>query len=91
MIYLDSRYVDGTLVKAWHAGKEEYHTTVTREWPTYAQSFFIYEWVETDRLDNLANFYLGSPSLWWEILDLNPEIINPANIAPGTQIRIPNA
>jgi hypothetical protein len=91
VIYLDSRYVDGTLVKTWHARKEEYHTVVTREWPLYAQSYFIYEWVETDRLDNLANLYLGNPSLWWEILDLNPEIINPANITPGTQIRIPNA
>ena len=64
MIYLDSRYVDGTLVKTWHARKEEYHTVVTREWPLYAQSYFIYEWVETDRLDNLANLYLGIHTMY---------------------------
>ena len=28
MIFLDSRYADGTLFKAWHAGKQEYHLTV---------------------------------------------------------------
>lgn len=91
MIYLDSRYSDGTLFKAWHAGKQEYHLTVTREWPTYVQSFFIYEWVEGDRLDNLATRFLGDATLWWQLLDINPEIINPGFISPGTQIRIPNA
>lgn len=91
MIFLDSRYADGRIFKAWHASKQEYHLTVFREWPTYVQSYFIYEWVETDRLDNLATRYLGDPALWWEILDINPEIINPITIAPGTQIRIPNA
>jgi hypothetical protein len=29
--------------------------------------------------------------LWWRILDVNPEIINPQEITPGTQLRIPNA
>ena len=91
MIYLDSRYSDGRIFKAWHAKKQEYHLTVFREWPSYVQSYFIYEWVENDRLDNLATRYLGDPGLWWEILDINPEIINPSEIAPGTQLRIPNA
>lgn len=91
MIFLDSRYADGKIFKAWHAHKQEYHLTVFREFPSYVQSYFIYEWVETDRLDNLATRYFGDPALWWEILDINPEIINPITIAPGTQIRIPNA
>jgi hypothetical protein len=91
MIFLDSRYVDGKLFKAWHAGKQEYHLTVFREWPTSFQAYFIYEWVENDRLDLLATKFLGSPSLWWKILDLNPEVIDPFGITPGTQLRMPNA
>jgi hypothetical protein len=91
MIFLDSRYADGTIFKAWDARKQEYHLTVFRQWPTYVQSFFIYESVQGDRLDNLATRYLGNPELWWQILDINPEVIDPFIIEPGTQLRIPNA
>jgi hypothetical protein len=47
--------------------------------------------VENDRLDNLANRFLSNPGLWYTILDINPEIIDPTDISPGTQIRIPSA
>ena len=91
MIYLDSRYADGVLFKALDARKDEYHLTVFRSFPTYAQQFFYYEWIVTDRLDNLASRFLGDSERWWEIMDINPEIINPLNISPGTHIRIPSA
>lgn len=91
MIFLDSRYVDGSLVKVWNAKKQQYDLSVLRTWPEYAQSFFIYEWVDGDRLDLLATRFLGNPSFWWQLLDLNPEILDPLTIAPGTQLRIPNA
>lgn len=91
MIYLDSRYVDGRIFKVWNSRKTQYDLTVFREWPTYVQSFLIYEWVETDRLDNIAARFLGDPSQWWVIMDINPEIIDPNEIPPGTQLRIPNA
>jgi nucleoid-associated protein YgaU len=51
----------------------------------------MYEYVEKDRLDVLAHKFLNNPGLWHEILDINPEIINPNEIAPGTLLRIPNA
>jgi nucleoid-associated protein YgaU len=44
-----------------------------------------------DRIDYLASIYLGSAVLWWKILDVNPEINNPFNIAPGTVLRIPRS
>jgi hypothetical protein len=93
MIYLDSRYADGSLYKAWDAreNKQEYHIAVGRQWPTYSSAYFIYEWIVTDRLDVLANKFLGNSEYWWRILDINPEIIDPLTITPGTQIRIPNA
>lgn len=89
MIFLDSRYVDGTIYKAYDARNGSYQLTVNRNFPTYTASFFYYDWVETDRLDDLALQFLGSTDLWWQILDLNPEILDPFSIAPGTQLRIP--
>ena len=91
MIYLDSRYAAGTLAKTWNAQKRQYDLIVFREWLEYFQTFFLYNWVENDRLDILADRFLGNPALWWEIMDLNPEILDPLSIQPGTQIRIPNA
>lgn len=91
MIYLDSRYVDGPLVRAQDARNGDYTVAVLREWPSYATRFSIYEWVETDRLDIVAWKLYGNPAFWWKILDVNPEIIDPTSIAPGTQLRIPNA
>jgi hypothetical protein len=90
MIFLDSRYVDGTLTKVYKPSKDSYELVVYRKWPTYQVDFFYYEWKETDRLDAVASRYLGKSDLWWQILDINPEIINTVNIAPGTQLRIPN-
>lgn len=91
MIYLDSRYVDGTIAKVSNARKNQYDLAVFRQWPSSAVTFFFYEWVDNDRLDNIAMRFLGNSAMWWQILDINPEILNPTNIAPGTQIRIPNA
>ena len=91
MIFLDSRYVDGTLTKTWNPRKQQYDLVVLRQWSTFVQTFFVYKWVEADRLDIIATKYLGNPSLWWEIMDINPEILDPFSITPGTQIRIPNA
>lgn len=91
MIFLDSRYVDGPLFKAWAPRKREYNVGVFRSWPFYEVRYFMYEWIETDRLDNIASRFLGDPALWWQIMDINPEISNPLTIAPGTQVRIPNA
>ena len=91
MIYLDSRYATGTLFKAWDARKSQYNLTVYRNFPTYKENFFYYSWAVGDRFDLLAHKFLGSSELWWTITDINAEILNPNTIAPGTQIRIPNA
>ena len=91
MIYLDSRYADGTVFKSFDARNASYQLTVFRNFPTYQTRFFMYEWVETDRIDDVASHFLGKPDLWWQIMDINPEVLDPMNIVPGTHIRIPNA
>ena len=90
MIYLDSRYADSRLYRAYDSRTGKYNVTVLREYPVYEVSFSYHEWKETDRLDVLSLRYLGSPSLWWKIMDINPEIIDPFNIPFGTQLRVPN-
>jgi len=91
MIFLDSRYADGTLLTAHDARTGKYQVTVFREFPAQLTGYFYYNWVETDRLDLLALRFLGKANLWWKILDINPNILDPSSINAGVQLRIPSA
>jgi hypothetical protein len=95
MIFSDSRYADSAntplIFKAWNADKQQYDATVFRNWPTYVKDYTIYQWTDGDRLDKVALKFLGDPSLWWQVMDINPEITNPSTITSGTLIRIPSA
>ena len=91
MITFDSRYFNGHLFWAKDARKNENGIAVLRNWDVIKQRFFFYEWTATDRLDLVATKYFGNSDLWWKIMDYNPEIVDPLNISPGTQLRIPNA
>lgn len=44
--------------------------------------------VSSDRLDLLANTYLGDPHLWWVIADYN-DLLDPLDLTPGVVLRIP--
>ena len=90
MIYADSRYASGTVVRVQDARNGNYQVAVYRNWPTIKSNFYAYTWVEGDRIDVVSNSLLGSPSFWWKIMDLNPEIMDPFDIKPGTTIRIPS-
>lgn len=89
MIYADSRYADGTLIKAQDARNGDYRLGVYRKFPTKITTYYQYVWVQGDRIDTVSDQLLGNPSFWWQIMDANPEIINPHNIAVGTLLRIP--
>ena len=90
MIYTDSRYADGQLVKTQDARKSNYSLAVFRETVSSSSEFYYYTWTVRDRMDLLAYRLLGSPDLWWKIMDFNPEIGNAFDIAPGTILRIPS-
>jgi hypothetical protein len=91
MILTDSRYATGFLYKAHDSRKNEYYLTVRRDTPNTTTDFVFYQWVEQDRLDKIAEEYLGMATHWWKIMDVNPEVINPFDIPVGTIIRIPIA
>lgn len=90
MIYLDSRYADGVLFVAQEPKSEDYMLSVFRTFPSYDVAFYYYEVNENDRIENIAANTLGNPNLWWKIMDINPEVLNPFDLTPGVQLRIPN-
>ena len=49
----------------------------------------FYTVVEDDRVDLLAQRYLGRAELWWIICDYN-DIFFPLELTPGTPLRIPS-
>lgn len=91
MIFTDSRYATGIIDYANDSRKDINNISVYRIYPTAAYRFSAYTWTSEDRIDIIASEFLGSPNIWWKIMDINPEIVNPFAITPGTVIRIPNA
>lgn len=90
MIFKDSRYADGKIVQEYQPNTNTYQIGVYRTFPFGTARFSVYTWREEDRIDLIAKAFLGSPHLWWKIMDYNPEVINPFSIKVGTLIRIPN-
>jgi hypothetical protein len=56
----------------------------------YTFSYISHMITDRDRMDLLANQYLGDPTAWWQIADANPDIaLDWSNLVPGTIIRVP--
>jgi hypothetical protein len=91
MIYSDSRYANGELFYSYNPRVNEYSATVFRKFPDKSADFFFYEWKEEDRIDLVAKRFFGTAFKWWDIMDYNPEMMDPMSIPPGTLIRIPSA
>jgi nucleoid-associated protein YgaU len=68
-----------------------FNLTVLRTVPAATSSYKLYTWQANDRADLVAAKELGNPTLWWSIFDINPEVINPLNVQPGTVLRLPQS
>jgi hypothetical protein len=90
VIYSDSRYSDATLVKSYNNATSSWEVTAFRTFPVTRASYFLYTWEENDRIDLISKKFLGTAALWWKVMDFNPEVPNPFNVAVGTQIRVPH-
>lgn len=88
MILPQSRYNHGTVTRMPNSSGT-YNLTVLRNVPASNSTFSLYIWRAGDRPDLVASLLLGNPSLWWAIFDINPGMIYPLNIEPGTVVRIP--
>jgi hypothetical protein len=91
VIYTDSRYANGIVVRSFDSRKAIFEITLFRQFSESTSKFFYYTWTQRDRIDLVANELLGDPTVWWVIMDYNPEISNPLDIPIGTVLRIPGA
>lgn len=91
MIFLGSRYESA--VPFWVTAPDgTVRETVMRGTvPVAPKDAKYYVWTEMDRIDRVAGEFLKDPDLWWRIMDANPEVANPLDIAVGQVIRIPSA
>ena len=91
MIERESRYYIGPLSQTPNKYTGSYEISVYRAFPATKQvTYTNYTWVDGDSLALLAQRYLKNAKYWWEIMDINPSISDPFNIAPGTVIKVPN-
>jgi hypothetical protein len=90
MIFTDSRYAKGKLASLYRYSTSQSVPTVFRVFPSQTSDYFLYEWKETDRIDQVSKSFLGSTAKWWKIMDFNPEVLDPFTIPTGTLLRIPN-
>lgn len=89
MIYLNSRYADADIAYVLDPRSQTTRATVFRTLPDTRDQYRLYKWRSGDRLDLIADSYYDDPGEWWRIIDANPEIVDPAAIAPGQSLRIP--
>jgi hypothetical protein len=91
-VYKNSRYYEGDAQQIKNKTTGRYNWTVYRGFPESKRiSYIDYTWVDGDRLDYLASVYLSDARRWWEIMDINPELVDPFAISPGTIIRVPRS
>ena len=90
MIERTSRYYDGPLAQTIDKTTGQYVISVFRKFPSTIQVRYIsYVWKEGDNLSAISKKYGSGATFWWEIMEINPEILDPFVIIPGTILRIP--
>lgn len=95
--FAGSRYSAGNVYSALSQNGKTIRTSVSRPAPdttggfvTSTTSVTVYEWTAGDRIDSLAFKFLGDSRKYWQIMDLNPWVIDPSSIPPGTLIWMPH-
>lgn len=90
MIERVSRYYDGSLTQTSDKYTDAFVISVFRRFADSKEvNYITYTWKEGDNLSNLAEVFGVGAKYWWEILDINPEILDPFDIAEGTILRVP--
>lgn len=90
-IYNGSRYQNQPIVQVTLPDGETDATVYGPVLPQVSSTYTNYLLKPGDRFDTLAYTYLGDPTLWWQIANMNPEVFYPDQLTPGTWIRIPAA
>jgi hypothetical protein len=88
MISPNSRYNTTKLVTEEVNNKSTIYILPPNQKVTVFQ-YTYYTVTFADRIDNIAATFLGNPTLWYQIAQVNPQIMNWLTLQPGTTIRIP--
>lgn len=91
MIFEGSRYEHSDVVRIVGPDGVARQTVLPADNTTGQQFQFAYYTVQDgDRIDMLAERFLGDPELWWVIADHNPEKMFYDYLAVGSLLRIPS-
>lgn len=90
MIFEGSRY-STSKVAAVPDAAGVYHATIYPRSPLASFRYQVYRVKFGDRMETIAAVALGDSELWWRVAQLNPELLYPNDLEPGTIIRIPTA
>ena len=83
-----SRYSASDATTAVHADGGE-RVVLPARWHRFTPTDVAYHVVvEGDSFETLANDYLGSSELWWQIADVNP-LIFPTDLPVGVTVMVP--
>lgn len=88
MISADSRYSTSSIETVQTATGAR-QTVITPAPTERVISYTNYLVRDGDRIDQLADRFLGSAKLWWMVADVNPEILDWFVLSRGTTLRIP--
>jgi nucleoid-associated protein YgaU len=90
-IYLGSRYATQQVHAATDTKGVVRQVVLRRVTPLLdsTASLPTYIWRDGDRIDSVALDLLGAGNKWHTIMDVNPEISDPASLQPGDVLRYP--
>lgn len=86
-IFIGSRYENETITEYPKDGVRE--TILSTRRPASPSTFRYYLWDETDRIDRVTREVILDSSRWWEVMDANPDVLNPLDLSPGSVIKVP--
>jgi LysM repeat protein len=90
MIERVSRYYNGPLLQTEDKYTGAYVISVLRAFPqTKELRYILYTWKEGDTLAGISEQYGVGAKYWCEIMEINPDILDPFDIAPGTILKVP--
>jgi len=88
MISSKSRYANSKIVTQTVNGKDVQYITPSAP-VSYTFQYNYYVTNGSDRIDNIANGFVGDAQQWHVVGDANPQIMEWFQIPPGTILRIP--
>lgn len=88
MINANSRYANNAVATVDVNGKSR-QVIVSSSPEVTSFTYVAHIYASDETIDGLAYTYFGDPTQWWQIANVNPEIMDWSAITPGTVIRIP--